>query len=151
MGCLVIPGAFGGGLATGLLVSGTLNYLTANQQLAQSVGAGVGFISSLLLFMYGPLWIGDPESVLPPPKSTSLLQQWRDAKVESKLQSAEIRCGIVFALIGGVSASGANASNSLIYIVVIGSSMLGGLAGYDLKRRVVRLRRQLLPADREKS
>lgn len=143
MGCLVVPAALGGGLTMGLLISGTLNALTGNQQLANSVGAGVGFLSSLLLFMYGPLWFGDPESILPRVKSTSLLRQWRDAKSESKLQAAELRCGMVFALIGGVMAAGASASDLLICIVTLGCSMLGGLAGYDFKHRVMRRRKQL--------
>jgi len=138
MGCLVVPGAFGGGLAMGLLISGTLSALTGDQQLPNTVGTGFGFLAALLLLMYGPLWFGDAESILPMPKSTSVLQQWRDAKSESKLQATELRCGIVFALIGGVTAAGANASDLLVCIVTLGCSMLGGLAGYDFKHRVMR-------------
>ena len=51
MGCLLTLGAFGGGLATGLLVRGTLNALTGNQQLASAVGTGIWFMSSLLFLM----------------------------------------------------------------------------------------------------
>ena len=142
MGCLVVPTAVGGGLAAGLLISGILNALTGDQQLANSIGAGVGLLSSILLFMYTQLWFGDADSILPRPKSTSLLQQWRDAKAESKLQAAELRCGIVFALIGGVTAAGANASDLLVSITTLGCSILGGLAGYDFKHRVLRRRKQ---------
>ena len=97
-----------------LLVSGTLNNLTGNQDLADWVGMGVWILSSILFLMYGQLWFGDPDAFVAKPKPSSVLQQWRHAKDESKLQAAELRCGVVFALIGGVTAAGANASDFLI-------------------------------------
>ena len=55
MGRLLTLGAFGGSLAMGWLVSGTLHALTGNRQLASAVGTGVGFLSLLLVLMYGSL------------------------------------------------------------------------------------------------
>jgi len=134
-----------------LLVGGTLNALTGDQQLASAVGFGIGFMSLLLLFMYGPLWLGDPESVLVRPTSNSVFQNWRDAKDESKLQAAVPRCGSVFAMIGGVTAAGANASDLLICIITLGCSILGGLAGYDFKHRVMRRRKHLTSGEKTNS
>ena len=140
--CLLLAGAMIGGLVIGLVVTAILSNITGDFELSSQIGSGIGLISCVLILVYAPLWYTDPEEIANPSKPTSTIQRRRAAKARSKLQTAELRIGFVFAMIGGMTASTANGSNIVITIVTICCAVLGGFVGFDFKRRVRRIRDQ---------
>ena len=142
-GCLLLPGAIIGGFVIGLAVTTVLDAFTGNNDLSSAIGTGAWFLCTMLILAYGSLWLSDPEDIAIPSASTLTIRRWRDTKAEGKLQTAELRMGFVFALIGGATAEMANGSNMVITIVAICCALFGGLVGFDVKRRVRRMRKQL--------
>jgi hypothetical protein len=147
-GCLLFPGAIIGGLVFGLAVTGILHAITDDDDLSTAIGTGAWLLCVMLIMVYGSLWLSDPEDIAGPSESTLTIQRWRNAKAESKLQAAELRMGFVFAMIGGATAAMVNGSHVVIAIVAICSAVLGGLIGFDVRRRVGRIRKQLTADNR---
>jgi hypothetical protein len=139
-GCLLSIGSIVGGLGIGLAVTAFLRAVTGDHGLSCAIGIGILLLSVPTIHAYASLWFTDPEEIANPPKPRTTIQGWRAAKAENKLQSAEIRMGFVFAMIGGAAASIAKGSNLVITIVTICCAIAGGLIGFDLKRRVRRIR-----------
>ncbi len=124
------------------LVGAVLASVTGDDDLSTAIGTGVWLLSIFTILPYGSLWLSDPEDLLERPPSTSITQRWRDARAESKLQAAELRMGFVYAMIGGATTAMAGASKWVTVAAAIFCAALGGLLGYDIKRRVRRMRRQ---------
>ena len=141
-GCLLLFGAIASGFLLGQLVRAVLTAITGDDDLSTAIGTGVWLLSTMTVLPYGSLWFSDPEEIMERPPSTSTIQQWRDAKAESKLQGAELRMGFVFAMLGGATAAMAGAPKWVTAIATIFCAALGGLMGYDIKRRVQRIREQ---------
>ncbi len=141
-GCLLFIGAIVGGLGIGLAVTAILRAITVDHDLASTIGTGVWLLSAPTILVYASLWFTDPEEIANPPRPKTTIQGWRAAKAENKMQAAELRMGIVFVLIGGTTAAMANGSNLVITIVTICCAVVGGLIGFDVKRRVHRIREQ---------
>lgn len=137
---LLFVGAIAGGLGIGVGVTVILRAVTGNDNLATTVGAGVWILSVMLILVYGSLAFSEPEEIADPPRPKTTIQRWHATKAENKLRAAELRCGFVFAVIGGVIAAMANGSNVVITIVTICCAAIGGLVGFDIKRRVRRIR-----------
>ena len=142
-GCLLFAGAIIGGFVIGLAVTAVLGAITGNIDLSSAIGTGAWLLSTILILVYGSLWLSNPEDIAIPSESTSTSQRWRDRKAEGKLQTAELRMGFVFAVIGGTMAEIANGSNMVTTIVAICCALLGGLVGFDVKRRLRRMRKQI--------
>jgi len=141
-GCLLFLGAVIGGLVIGLAVTAVLRAITHNDDLSFAIGTGFWLLCVPVILAYGTLWLGDLEDIAVPAKSTSIIQRRRHAKAESKLQTAELRMGFAFAMIGGATAAGIKSSNVFIAIVAICCAVFGGLVGFDIKRRVRQIRKQ---------
>lgn len=135
-GCLLFIGAVAGGLCLGVAVSVALRFIINNDDVSNAVGTAVWLWSFVLFYVYGTLWIADPYEIANPPLPGSIIQRWRTTKAERKLQTAELRIGIVFAAIGGSTASFAKGSPLLIATVAILTGIVGGFVGHDLTRRV---------------
>ena len=135
-------GSFVGGFVGGMVAIMVLDAITGNEDLAAVIGTGVWILLSVTFLVYGSLLFADPEEIVNPPKPKTTIQGWRAAKAESKLQAAELRMGIVFAMIGGGTASAAKGSDLVVAIVAICCAIVGGLIGFDVKRRVRRIREQ---------
>jgi hypothetical protein len=108
------------GLMLGVMVGVLVVNMTGDRDLAGLVGTAVWLFSWIVMHTYGFAWVFDP--------AVDRL----NARGEGKLQTAEIRIGFVWAMIGGGLAAAAKASCAII----------GGLLGYDVKRRVRRKREQ---------
>jgi len=141
-GYLLFPSAVVVGLGAGMAVTAILRAITIDDNLARTIGVGVWLLSVPTILLYASLYFADPEEIANPPKPTTGTQGWRAAKAENRMQVAEISMGIVFVLIGGPTAAMANGSNLVITIVTISCALLGGLIGYDVKRRVRLIREQ---------
>jgi hypothetical protein len=141
-GCLLFIGSIVGGFGVGLAVTVILRAIAADDDLSSVIGTGVSLLSVPTILVYGSLWFTDPEEIANPPKPRTTVQGWRAAKAESKLQAAELRMGFVFAMIGGATASIAKGTNLVITIVTICCAIAGALIGFDVKRRVRRIRVQ---------
>jgi len=129
-----------GGLGVGLAVIGILRAVTGNDDLSTAIGTGVWLLTIPTILVYASLWFTPPEEIANPPQPRTTIQRWRATKAENKLQAAELRMGFVFALIGGATAAMANGSNLVITIVTVLCAITGGLIGFDVKRRVRRIR-----------
>jgi hypothetical protein len=140
-GCLLIPLAALVSLALGVIAMFLLESATGNTKLASSIGTGVWLFSFLIILPYGSLWF-TPESFVLPPKSDSLLRNWRSGRAERKLQGAELRFGIVLGFLGAVISGMADAPSYVSVIVGISCALVGTLLGFDFKRRVLRIREQ---------
>lgn len=124
---LLISGVLGFGIGKGLAI--LLRAAEINRDSASIAGFALGFLTFLTALAYLPLWLAPGEYADPRPSG-----------VEGKLQTAELRFAIVFALVGGFSMFGMTASRPM----AIGSALcfagIGAWLGFDLKRRVQRLR-----------
>ncbi len=136
-GCLLIVGSAVGGLAVGLPVIVILRAVTGNGNLAVSIGTGVWLLTCSTLLAYGALLLTD---LTDPEKPKTASQRRRFEKAQGQLQTAELRMAFVFGLIGGVTANLAQASDVTIAIVAVCCAVAGGIIGYDVKRRVRRIR-----------
>jgi hypothetical protein len=136
-GCLLFPTALLGGLLVGVTTISVLHAATGNEDLSCALGTGVCLVCTLLMVAYGPLWVYAPEEIAANPLSTSTI---RNEKAEHKYQTAELRMGFVFALVGGTIAKIANGPAWVIAVAVVGHAVFGGLIGFDIKRRVKRIR-----------
>ncbi|MGE3780421.1 MAG: hypothetical protein AB7F89_24750 [Pirellulaceae bacterium] len=139
-GCLLVIGAIVGSFCLGIIVNVVVLLVTNNGDVSSAAGMAVWFWSLVLLISYGSLWITDPDTITNPPAPTSTIQRWRAEKAESKLQSAELRIGLVFAAIGGMAVHFGKGPRLLMIAVAIGAGVIGGFCGFDLKRRVRRIR-----------
>lgn len=144
-GCLLFVGSIVVGLGIGLGVTVILRAITGDNDLASAIGTGVWLLLVPTILVYASLWFTDPEEIANPPKPQTTVQGWRAQKAENKLQAAELRMGFVFAMIGGATAAIANGSNLVITIVTICCAIAGGLIGFDVKRRVHRIRERFAP------
>src|SRR5688500_18391748 len=97
-GCLLFVVAIGFGLALGLVVTAALEVVTGDINLSSIIGTGVWLLSTFTILAYGGLWLGNPEDF------THRAVGWRAQRRESKLQTAEIRMGFAFAMIGAALA-----------------------------------------------
>jgi hypothetical protein len=143
-GCLLLVGSIVGGLGVGLAVMAILRAVTGNDDLSAAIGTGAWLLAVSLIFVYASLWSTAPEEIACPPEPRTTIQRWRAAKAKNKLREAELRMGIVFALIGGATAARANGSNLVIAIAAIGCGIAGALIGFDVKRRVRRIRKRFV-------
>ncbi len=143
--CLLLIGSVVVGFGIGLGVTVILCAITGNNDLASAIGTGVWLISVLTILAYTSLWFAEPYEIANPSRPSTTIQKWRAQKADNKLQTAELRMGFVFAMIGGGMASIAKGSNLVITIVAICCAGVGGLIGFDVKRRVLRLRKRFGP------
>ena len=143
-GCLLLIGSFVVGLGIGLGVAVALRAITGDNDLASAIGMGVWLISVPTILVYASLWFTDPYEIANPPQPSTTVQKWRAQKAESKLQAAEFRMGFIFAMIGGATAGIAQGSNLVVTIVTICCAVVGGLVGFDVKRRILRIREKLV-------
>src|SRR5947208_16675152 len=91
LGFVVLLGTFLVGLAIGIGVYFALQAFTGNTDLAQSIGMGVWWLSAIVLFAYANVWL-DPFR----------RSRAGDHRAGSKVQTAEIRGAVLFAMIGGL-------------------------------------------------
>jgi hypothetical protein len=139
-GCLLLLGAFAGGFLLGRLAALVVEALTGNRDIASAVGAGAWILSVVLFVSYGSLLLYSAGLVRDDTAPTSVRRRWQKRREESKLQTAELRVGFVFAMVGGACADYAGASTWLIIAFAASFAALGGLIGHDIKRRAGRLR-----------
>jgi hypothetical protein len=125
---VLLAGTFLGGLAIGVLISVALTLCGVPEGLATSIGTLIWLTLVVVGISYGSLWID-------PPGNRPLR-----AKEESKLRTAELRCAVVFGLLGGAMGSAANLPTAIVVIVTIAWASVGALVGYDIKRRVMKAR-----------
>jgi hypothetical protein len=118
------------GLMLGVMVGVLVVNMTGDRDLAGLVGTAVWLFSWIVMHTYGFAWVFDP--------AVDRL----NARGEGKLQTAEIRIGFVWAMIGGGLATAAKASTLQITLIIIPCAIIGGLLGYDVKHRVRRKREQ---------
>jgi hypothetical protein len=138
-GCLLFVAAFIGCFGAGQVVIEVLRAGGVDEPLGSSIGTAVWLFSFLTLIAYSPLWM-DWEKTASQINPRSLTP--RERRAESKLQTAEFRMGAVFGLLGGAFASVANGSDMVVWTIAILCALVGGCMGYDIKRRVRRLREQ---------
>ena len=140
-GCLLFAVAIAFGLALGLVVTATLELVTGDLNLSSIIGTGVWLLSTFTILAYGGLWLGDSDDFRHPAVG------WRAQRRESKLRTAEIRMGFAFGMIGGALAWHAKGPMAVTVLVTAACAILGGLIGYDVKRRVRRIREALTELD----
>lgn len=131
-----------GGLAIGLSVAAVLRIVTGDKDLSSTIGTGTWLLSASLIVIYGSLLFTDPDKIANRPTPKSIILKWQATRSENKLQTAELRIGFVFALISGMTAKRAHGSEIVIVIVTICFAAIGGFIGFDVKRRVRRIREQ---------
>jgi hypothetical protein len=116
------------GFALGTAVGVLVLLISRNQELAGLVGTATWMFSWILLHVYGYVWLYDPQ------------HDKLDARAEGKLQTAEVRIGAVWAMMGGGLAMAAKASTLQVALIMIPCAIAGGLLGFDFKRRIRRKR-----------
>lgn len=139
-GCLLIPLAFAISFTIGMVAGLFLGAAIGNEKLAGVIATGVWLFSFLVLLLYGSLWFSNPADFLYPPKSDSLLGDWRSRRRESKLEAAELRVAIVFGILGGGLSAVADAPTYASVLVIVSCAIVGFFLGFDFKKRVLRRR-----------
>jgi hypothetical protein len=135
-GLFIFFGSIAVGFGIGQGVAGVLRITTGDNDLALKIGTGAWILSAMVLFLYGGLWLCGADEIANPQNPASKFGRLRAAKAEGKLQTAELRVGFVFVMIGAATASMITRSYWMIAIVSILCGAVGGWVGYDVKRRV---------------
>jgi len=130
-GFLLILIAFGAALLLGLPVAVLLRRITGNDTASNAVGTGVWLLSFFVMLCYISLFLDRPER----PKAG--LHQ---ASPLSKLETASIRLGFVFAIISVAIAEIAGAGIATTASVAVACAAIGALIGLDVQRRARRRR-----------
>lgn len=123
--------AITGGAILGIAVRGAMFAVTANLKVSSIVGTIVWMLATPLGICYGQLL---------PQFDHSMRSPFPNRRAEGKLQTAELRFGFMFAILGATGAVMANVAEHVMYLVAIVLAVAGGLIGHDYKRRVFRLR-----------
>jgi hypothetical protein len=116
------------GFTLGMAVGVVVFLVSHDQELVGLVGTAVWMFSWILLHVYGFVWLYDP------------VRDKFNARAEGKLQTAEVRIGAVWAMMGGGLAMAAKASTLQVALIMIPCAIAGGLLGFDFKRRIRRKR-----------
>ena len=141
-GCLLLLAAFAGGFLMGFLAASAVGAVTGDKEVAGAVGTGVLILSVVLFMSYGSLLLYRAGLIRDDTPSTSARQQWRKRREESKLQTAELRVGLIFGAVSGGCAHYGGASTGIIIVFALAAGALGALIGHDIKRRARALREE---------
>lgn len=123
----------GAGLVWGTATAADLD--VADRDLLWAVAIGAGVLSFMAVLPYMSL-----RAVAEPPEPRSEEERQQALETEHDLQTAELQMGLVFALVGGMMAAGANSPVWMVAAIAIYCASVGGLIGFDVKRRVRRIR-----------
>jgi hypothetical protein len=119
--------ALGVGFGKGL--TSLLQVVAGDDKSTSLVGFAFGLLSFIVALAYLPLWLDPGEYVQP-----------RSGRIDGKIQTAELRFAMVFALVGGVTTYAISNSRPVSFGVALGLALVGACVGVDFKRRVHRLR-----------
>ncbi|MBN1591289.1 MAG: hypothetical protein JW888_17385 [Pirellulales bacterium] len=142
-GLVLFVVAFGGGLYVGKAVILVLCACNVDRDLSTTIGVAVWLFGAVVFMSYGSLWWSTPEELAERQMTASPLQHRRQRRAESKLQTAELRMGFVFAMLGGAATSTRTDSTWIVLAVAAVCAAFGATIGYDLKRRVRKIRDRL--------
>jgi hypothetical protein len=137
--CLLVVGVFITCFGAGQVVIEALRAAGVGERLGNSIGTAVWLFSFLTLIAYSPLWL-DREKTASQINPRSMSH--RERRAESKLRTLELRMGGAYGLLAGTFASVANGPDVIVWAFAILCALIGGCLGYDIKRRVRRLREQ---------
>jgi hypothetical protein len=118
----------------GFMLTLVLTWVTADGKLSEAIGVGGWLLSFVVLMMYGSLWTKEPKDSFAD-STSSPFQQWRDQKAAGKMQTAGLRVGFVFLLIGGGIAHHAGFTPGIVACTCVVMAVLGGFIGHDVKSR----------------
>jgi len=111
-GCLLLLVALAGGFVLGGLAAFVAEAVTGNEQIAGAVGGLVLMLSFVLVLSYGYLFLYSAGLIRDESAPTSARR--RRQREEGKLETAELRLGFIFAMVGGGCAHYARASVPII-------------------------------------
>jgi hypothetical protein len=133
----ILVAAVASGLVTGVIVFSALRAITGGNQSAIRLGFGIGVLSALTVLGYGTLC---QERACRRPANCRSQPVW-SAKAEHKMQTAEFRFALVFGVVAYLFTESA-LSTAGVVVAVSCCTLAGACLGYDIKRRVRRIRQQ---------
>jgi membrane protein DedA with SNARE-associated domain len=124
------------------LLAGTVGYtvilvMTDDARSSIRLGFGIGVLFGLAILGYGNLW---EERSRRPEVEWGLRPRW-GTKREGKLQTAEVRAAFAFGVVAYFSTETTLPTTGVV-LAVTSCALAGAFLGYDIKRRVGRIRQR---------
>jgi hypothetical protein len=130
---VLFTACLGGSLLVGMTIAFLLMAVGVNEDVSIAIATGIWILGGLTAMMFGSVYVSNTAnsaSLFVEPSRSTL---WRQEHADRKMQSAELRVGLAYAMCVGCVAQAAQAPVWAIVALAIAFGLLGGWIGHQVK------------------